>query len=142
MIALGCDHGGFELKKEIIKYLEANNIAYKDFGCDDTSAVDYPVYAKKVANAVVSKECDKGILICGTGISISIAANKVKGIRAALCTDCFSAEATRQHNDANVLCLGGRVVGAGLAVKIVDTFLNTDFSGDERHIKRIAQIED
>ncbi len=142
MIALGCDHGGFELKKEIIKYLEANNIAYKDFGCDDTSAVDYPVYAKKVANAVVSKECDKGILICGTGIGISIAANKVKGIRAALCTDCFSAEATRQHNDANVLCLGGRVVGAGLAVKIVDTFLNTDFSGDERHIKRIAQIED
>ena len=142
MIALGCDHGGFELKKEIIKYLEANNIAYKDFGCDDTSAVDYPVYAKKVANAVVSKECDKGILICGTGIGISIAANKVKGIRAALCTDCFSAEATRQHNDANVLCLGGRVVGAGLAVKIVDTFLNTDFSGDERPIKRIAQIED
>ena len=142
MIALGCDHGGFELKKEIIKYLEANNIAYKDFGCDDTSAVDYPVYAKKVANAVVSKECDKGILICGTGIGMSIAANKVKGIRAALCTDCFSAEATRQHNDANVLCLGGRVVGAGLAVKIVDTFLNTDFSGDERHIKRIAQIED
>ena len=142
MIALGCDHGGFELKKEIIKYLEANNIAYKDFGWDDTSAVDYPVYAKQVANAVVSKECDKGILICGTGIGISIAANKVKGIRAALCTDCFSAEATRQHNDANVLCLGGRVVGAGLAVKIVDTFLNTDFSGDERHIKRIAQIED
>ena len=142
MIALGCDHGGYELKQEIIKYLESNNIEYKDFGCNDTSAVDYPVYAKKVANAVVSKECEKGILICGTGIGISIAANKVKGIRAALCTDCFCAEATRQHNDANVLCLGGRVVGAGLAVKIVDTFLNTPFSGDERHIKRIAQIED
>ena len=142
MIALGCDHGGYELKQEIIKYLEANNIEYKDFGCNDTSAVDYPVYAKKVANAVVSKECEKGILICGTGIGISIAANKVKGIRAALCTDCFCAEATRQHNDANVLCLGGRVVGAGLAVKIVDTFLNTPFSGDERHINRIAQIED
>ncbi len=142
MIALGCDHGGYELKQEIIKYLESNNIEYKDFGCNDTSAVDYPVYAKKVANAVVSKECEKGILICGTGIGISIAANKVKGIRAALCTDCFCAEATRQHNDANVLCLGGRVVGAGLAVKIVDTFLNTPFSGDERHINRIAQIED
>lgn len=141
-IALGCDHGGFELKQEIIKYLEEKNIEYVDFGCYNTESVDYPVYAKKVANAVVSKEADKGILICGTGIGISITANKIKGIRAALCHDCFSAEATRLHNDANVLAMGGRIVGPGLAVKIVDTFLNTEFSNDERHIRRINQIED
>ena len=142
MIALGCDHGGYELKLEVIKYLEQNNIPYKDFGCDSTDAVDYPVYAKKVANAVANKECEKGILICGTGIGISIAANKVKGIRCALCSDCFPAEATRQHNDANILAMGARVLGGGLAVKIVDTFLNTEFSNDERHIRRINLIED
>ncbi|MFQ9511494.1 MAG: ribose 5-phosphate isomerase B [Lachnospiraceae bacterium] len=142
MIALGCDHGGYELKQEIIKYLEANELAYKDFGCYDTKAVDYPQYGKAVAKAVAAGDYEKGILICGTGIGISIAANKVKGIRAALCTDCFSAEATRLHNDANILCLGGRVVGPGLAVKIVDTFLNTSFSGDERHINRISQLEE
>lgn len=142
MIALGSDHGGFALKQEIIKYLEDNNIQYKDYGCYDENSCDYPQYAKAVANAIVSGECEKGILVCGTGIGISIAANKVKGIRAAVCTDCFTAEATRQHNDANVLALGGRVVGAGLALKIVDTFLNTEFSNDERHIRRIAQIED
>lgn len=142
MIAIGCDHGGFELKQEIIKYLEEQNFVYKDYGCYDTSSVDYPEYARKVANAVVSKEAEKGILICGTGIGISIAANKVKGIRAALCHDCFSAQATREHNDANVLAMGGRIVGPGLAVKIVDIFLNTPFSEDERHIRRISQIED
>lgn len=142
MIALGSDHGGFALKQEIIKYLEDNNIQYKDYGCYDENSCDYPQYAKAVANAIVSGKCEKGILVCGTGIGISIAANKVKGIRAAVCTDCFTAEATRQHNDANVLALGGRVVGAGLALKIVDTFLNTEFSNDERHIRRIAQIED
>ena len=142
MIALGCDHGGYELKQEIKKYLDAKGIEYKDFGCDSTAAVDYPVYAKKVAKAIQSGECEKGILICGTGIGISITANKFKGIRAALCTDCFCAEATRLHNDANVLALGGRVVGPGLAVKIVETFLNTPFSGDERHARRIAQIEE
>ena len=141
MIALGCDHGGFALMKEVIAYLEKNNIEYKNFGCYDESSVDYPVYAKAVAHAVADGECDKGILICGTGIGISIAANKVKGIRCALCTDCFSAEATRQHNDANILAMGGRVVGPGLAVKIVDTFLNTRFSNDERHIRRISMIE-
>jgi ribose 5-phosphate isomerase B len=141
MIALGCDHGGFELKQEIKAYLDGRNIAYKDFGCDSTAAVDYPVYAKKVAKAIQSGECEKGILICGTGIGISITANKFKGIRAALCTDCFCAEATRLHNDANVLALGGRVVGPGLAIKIVETFLNTPFSGEERHVNRIAQIE-
>lgn len=142
MIAIGCDHGGYELKLEIIKHLEERKIEYKDFGCNSNAAVDYPEYGKKVANAVVSGECDKGILICGTGIGISIAANKVKGIRAALCTDCFMAEATRLHNDANVLALGGRVVGVGLALKIVDTFIDTEFSNDERHIRRIGLIEE
>ena len=141
MIALGCDHGGYELKQEIIKYLEEINLAYKDFGCYDSSSVNYPVYARKVTDAITSGVCDKGILICGTGIGISIAANKVPGIRAALCTDCFCAEATRLHNDANILALGGRVVGPGLALKIVDTFLNTPFSGADRHMNRIAQIE-
>lgn len=141
MIALGCDHGGFELKQEIIQYLEEKEIPYKDFGCDSTQSVDYPIYARKVGRAIQTGECEKGILICGTGIGISIAANKMKGIRAALCTDCFSAEATRQHNDANILALGGRVVGTGLALKIVETFLNTEFSHDERHERRIRLIE-
>lgn len=141
MIALGCDHGGYELKQEIIKHLQEREIEFKDYGCDSLESVDYPVYAKKVANVVASGECEKGILICGTGIGISIAANKVKGIRAALCTDCFMAEATRLHNDANILALGGRVVGPGLALKIVDTFLDTEFSDDERHIRRIGMIE-
>lgn len=141
MVALGCDHGGYELKQEIKKYLEEKGIAYKDFGCDSTESVDYPIYAKKVAKAILSGECDKGILTCGTGIGISITANKFKGIRAALCSDCFSAEATRLHNDANVLAMGGRVVGPGLAVKIAETFLNTPFSGEERHKNRIAQME-
>lgn len=142
MIALGCDHGGYELKQEIIKYLEDNKIEYKDYGCDSMESTDYPIYAKRVAKAILEGECEKGILVCGTGIGISIAANKIKGIRCALCTDCFCAEATRLHNDSNVLALGGRVVGAGLAVKIVDTFLNTPFSGDARHMNRISQIED
>lgn len=142
MIALGCDHGGYELKQEIKKYLDEKGIEYRDFGCDSTASVDYPVYAKKVATAIQNGECDKGILICGTGIGISITANKFRGIRAALCTDCFCAEATRLHNDANVLALGGRVVGPGLALKIVETFLTTPFSGDERHARRIAQMED
>ncbi len=141
MIALGCDHGGYELKQEIIKHLQEREIEFKDYGCDSLESVDYPVYAKKVANVVASGECEKGILICGTGIGISIAANKVKGIRAGLCTDCFMAEATRLHNDANILALGGRVVGPGLALKIVDTFLDTEFSNDERHIRRIGMIE-
>ena len=142
MIALGCDHGGYELKVEIIKYLDSKGIAYQDFGCDSSESVDYPVYARKVAKAVVSGACEKGILICGTGIGISIAANKVKGIRAALCHDCFSAQATREHNDANVLAMGARVIGSGLAIKIVETFLGAEFTNDERHINRISQIEE
>ena len=142
MIALGCDHGGYELKQEIKQYLDEKKLAYIDFGTDSTESVDYPVYARKVVRAILSGECEKGILICGTGIGISIAANRYKGIRAALCTDCFMAEATRQHNDANILALGGRVVGPGLAVKIVDTFLNTPFSEGERHKNRIRLIEE
>lgn len=141
MIAIGCDHGGYELKQEIIGYLEKEGMAYKDFGTYSTDAVDYPDYAKPVCQAVVEGQADKGILICGTGIGISMAANKVDGIRAALVHDVFSAEATRLHNDANVLCMGGRVVAGGLAIKITDTFLKTDFSGDERHSRRIGKIE-
>ena len=141
MIAIGCDHGGYELKKEIVAYLDQKGIEYKDFGCDSTASVDYPVYARKVAHAILGGSCEKGILICGTGIGISIAANKIPGIRAALCTDCFCAQATREHNDANILALGGRVVGPGLAIKIVQTFLETPFSNDERHKRRIHLIE-
>ena len=142
MIALGCDHGGYELMQEVKAYLDSKGLEYKDFGCHSTKAVDYPVYVRKVVNAVLDGSCDKGILICGTGIGISIAANKMPGIRAALCSDCFSAEATRLHNDANILAMGGRVVGPGLAVKIVETFLNTPFSGEERHQRRIRLIEE
>lgn len=142
MIALGSDHGGYELKLEVMEHLKKRNIEFKDFGSYDKESCDYPVYAKKVAEAVLNKECDFGILICGTGIGISIAANKIKGIRAALCHDCFSAEATRSHNDANILAMGARVVGPGHALKIVDTFLDTPFSNDERHIRRINLIED
>lgn len=141
MIALGCDHGGYELMQEVKAYLDKAGVEYKEFGCFSTEAVDYPVYARKVADAVLDGSCEKGILICGTGIGISIAANRIPGIRAALCSDCFSAEATRLHNDANILAMGGRVVGPGLAVKIVDTFLNTPFSGEERHARRIRLIE-
>lgn len=142
MIALGSDHTGYELKQEIIKYLEEHNFEYKDFGCGKVDASDYPIYAKAVGNAIQSGECEQGIIICGTGIGISMTANKMKGIRAALCHDCFSAEATRLHNDANVLALGARVTGAGLALKIVDTFLHTEFSGAERHIRRIKMMEE
>ena len=141
MLALGCDHGGFELMQEVKAHLEKRGFEYKDFGCYSNDSVDYPEYGKKVAHAVADGECELGILICGTGIGISIAANKVKGIRAALCADCFSAQATREHNNANILALGARTTGPGLALKIVDTFLDTPFSNDERHIRRINMIE-
>ena len=141
MIALGCDHGGYELMQEVKKHLENRGIAYHDFGCSSTESVDYPVYGQAAAKAVASGECDKGIIICGTGIGISISANKIKGIRAALCHDCFSAQATREHNDANMLAMGARVIGPGLALKIVDIFLDTPFSNDERHVRRIGMIE-
>lgn len=143
MIAIGCDQAGYDLKEKVMGYLDEKGIAYKDYGCNSsTEAVDYPIYARKVTTAIKSGECDKGILLCGTGIGISIAANKVPGIRAALCTDCFCAQAAREHNDANILALGGRVVGPGLAVKIVETFLTTPFSNAERHIRRIRLIEE
>ncbi len=142
MIGIGSDHGGYELKQEIMKHLKERNIEYKDFGTNSMDSCDYPVYAKKVARAILDGECDKGILICGTGIGISITANRMKGIRAALCHDCFSAEATRLHNDANILALGGRVIGVGHALKIVDTFLDTPFSADERHNRRINLIDE
>lgn len=142
MIAFGCDHGGFVLKQEIFAYLDEQGIAYKDFGCYNADSCDYPDIAKPVAQAVASGECDKGILVCGTGIGVSITANKVKGIRAALCGDCFSAQATREHNNANIVAIGARVTGPGLAIKIIDTFLHTEFSGDERHVRRISKIEE
>ena len=142
MIAIGCDHGGFELKQEIMKYLDDKGYEYKDYGTYTSDSCDYPVYAKKIAHSILDGECDKGILICGTGIGIGITANKFKGIRAALCHDVFSAQATREHNDANILTMGARVIGPGLAIKIVDTFLNTEFSNDERHINRIRQMEE
>lgn len=141
MIAIGSDHGGFALKQAIMKHLESRGEQYHDFGTYTEESCDYPDYGRAVAQAVAGGEYQCGILICGTGIGISITANKVPGIRAALCGDCFSAEATRQHNDANILALGARVVGEGLALKIVDTFLDTPFSNDERHIRRIAKIE-
>lgn len=141
MIALGSDHGGYELKQEIKKYLDEKGYEYHDYGSYDEKSTDYPIYARLVAKAITGGEAERGILICGTGIGISIAANRIPGIRAALCGDCFSAEATRLHNDANILCMGGRVTGPGLAVKIVDTFLNTPFSEEERHQRRIDLIE-
>ena len=142
MIAIGCDHGGYELKQKILAHLKERGLEYKDFGCDSTASVDYPVYGKAVAHAVADGSCEKGIVICSTGIGISIAANKVPGIRCALCGDFFSARATRQHNDVNVLALGSLVTGSGLALEIVDIFLDTPFSEEERHRRRIAQLEE
>ncbi len=137
-LAIGCDHGGFELKKEVLQHLAARGIEVTDVGCNDGASCDYPVYSKKVTDLVNAGTVDLGILICGTGIGMSMAANKEPGIRAALCHDVFSAKATREHNNANVLCMGARVVGAGLALMIIDTFLDTPFSEDERHIRRIS----
>lgn len=143
MIAIGSDHGGYELKQEVMKHLKEKDIEFKDYGCFSPESVDYPDMAANVCEAIQKKECDLGILICGTGIGISMAANKHKGIRAACCSDTFSAKYTRLHNDANVLCFGGRVVGAGLACMMVDEFLNAEFEGGrhQRRIDKIAQIE-
>ncbi len=140
MIAVGCDHAAVNLKNTIIAHIKERGYEVKDFGCFDSTSVDYPDYASQVALSVVKGECDKGILICGTGIGMSIAANKFKGIRCAHCADTFSARATRQHNDANVLALGERVTGTGLALDIVDVFLDTPFSGELRHIRRLEKI--
>lgn len=142
MIAIGCDHGGYDLKQEILKHLDERGILYKDYGCMNKESCDYPVYGRAVAKSVASGECEKGIVICTTGIGISITANKEKGIRAALCADTLSAKLTRLHNNANVLAMGAGIVGPELAKDIVDTFLDTEFSNDERHIRRINKIED
>lgn len=141
MIALGSDHGGFDLKQHVIRHLEERGIAYKDFGCYDKASCDYPQFGRAAAQAVASGECEKGIVICTTGIGISMTANKVKGVRAALCSEPLSARMTRLHNDANVLALGGALIGPNMAVEIVDTFLDTEFSGEEKHCRRIGQIE-
>ena len=138
-IALGCDHGGLNLKQEIVNYLKSENIEFKDFGTYTEESCDYADIALPVAESVAAKEHDFGILICGTGIGISIAANKVPGIRAALCSDTFSAHATREHNNANILAMGERVVGKGLAIDIVKTFLSAEFEGD-RHVRRLDKI--
>ena len=140
-VAIGCDHGGINLKPALIEYLNKKGIEYVDFGCYDAKSVDYVDYGLKVANSVANKECDLGILICGTGIGMSIVANKVKGIRCGHCHDAFSAKMTRLHNDANVLAFGERVIGVGLMTEIVDAFLSTPFSGDERHLRRVNKIK-
>ncbi|SHI19152.1 ribose-5-phosphate isomerase [Sporobacter termitidis DSM 10068] len=141
MIALGCDHGGFAMMQDVIKYLDEQGLPYKNFGTFTADSCDYPVIAEAVSRAVTGGECDKGVLICGTGIGMSIAANKFSGIRAALCGDSYSAEMTRRHNDANILVLGARVIGLGLALKILEIFLATPFEGG-RHARRIALVSD
>lgn len=139
MIAIGSDHGGFALKQEIMRHLEDRGLEYIDFGTYTEESCDYPQFGAAVGRAVADGSCERGILICGTGIGVSISANKIRGVRAALCGDCFSAEMTRRHNDANILALGARVVGAGLALKIVDTFLDAPFDGG-RHVRRVEQM--
>ncbi|MDD3369614.1 MAG: ribose 5-phosphate isomerase B [Lachnospiraceae bacterium] len=141
MIALGSDHGGYDLKMEVEAYLKEKGLEYKDYGCFDKSSCDYPEFGHAAAEAVASGECEKGIVICTTGIGISISANKVKGIRCALCGDPLSAKMTRLHNDANMLAMGAGIVGTNLALEIVETFLNTEFSKEERHQRRINKIE-
>ena len=136
-IAIGCDHGGYLLKQDILIWLEENDIDYEDFGCYSTESVDYPVFAERAARAVAAGECDKGIVICTTGIGVSIAANKVKGIRCALCTDSLQAEMTRRHNDANMMALGAGITGGNLAKRMVEIFLHTEFEGG-RHARRRA----
>ena len=138
-IAIGADHGGYSLKEVLKKHLLERGFDVEDFGTFDTQSCHYPVYAEKVARAVAAKEAELGVLVCGTGIGMSIAANKVKGIRAAAVSDCFSAQATREHNNANIICLGERTVGPGLAMRIVDTWLNASFQGG-RHQTRVDMI--
>ena len=139
-IAIGCDHGGYLLKQDILIWLEENDYEFEDFGCYNTESVDYPVYAEKVARAVASGECEKGIVICTTGIGVSMAANKVKGVRCALCGDSYSAEMTRRHNDANVLAMGAGIIGPNMAKKITEVFLTTAFEGG-RHARRVGLLD-
>ena len=138
-VAIACDHGGFELKQPVIDFLTANGYEYVDFGCNSTESVDYPDYAIPAAKAVACGECDVGILICGTGIGMSLCANKIKGVRAACCSEDYSARMTRLHNNSNILCFGARVIGAGIAIDLVRIFLETEFEGG-RHNKRIDKI--
>ena len=142
MIALGCDHAGYPLKETIKAYLNSVGIQYKDFGTYSEESVDYPIYAAKTAHAVADGECEKGILCCGTGIGISIAANKVKGIRAAVCSDEYSTEMTRKHNDANILCMGARVISDEKAISLVKIFLSTEALHEERHMRRVQMLRD
>lgn len=142
MIGIGSDHGGYDLKQAVIAYLKEQRMEYKDFGCMDKNSCDYPIYGKAVAEAVADGSCEKGIVICTTGIGISMIANKVPGIRCALCADTVSARLTREHNDANVLAMGGGIIGNNLALSIVDTFLHTEFSGEEKHQRRVNMIND
>lgn len=141
LVAIGSDHGGFHLKEDIRRYLAELKIDFEDFGTHSTDSVDYPDISRQVAQAVADKKYDRGIIICGTGIGVSIAANKVKGIRAALCHDVYSAQMSREHNDANVLTMGERVIGAGLARAIVEKWLTTEFAGG-RHSRRVCMISD
>lgn len=140
MIAIGSDHAGYGLKQAVMAHLKEKGLEYKDYGTYSEASCDYPDFAEAVSQAIIGGEAERGILICGTGIGISIAANRHKEIRAAVCGDCFSAEATRQHNDANILAMGARVVGEGLAIKIVDTFLETPFSNGANHVRRIGKM--
>lgn len=141
MIALGCDHGGYKLKEAIIKYLEDKHITYKDFGTYSKESVDFPKYATLVSESVKTQECESGILCCGTGVGMSIAANKVPGIRAAVVGDCFTAKVTKEHNNANIICIGERVTGESLALMIVETWLNAKFENG-RHNIRLKQVDD
>jgi len=140
MIALGSDHGGYALKQHIIEYLDAHGLDYRDFGCHSTESCDYPVFAKAAAEAVASGECERGIVICTTGIGISIAANKVRGIRCALCSEPLSAEMTRRHNNANMLAMGAGMIGKNMAERIVEVFLSTEFEGG-RHERRVGLLD-
>ena len=140
MIALACDHGAFDLKHAIMKHLDEKGLAYKDFGCYDKTSCDYPDFAGPAAKAVASGECDRGIVVCTTGIGVSITANKVKGVRCALLSDVMSARLTREHNDTNMMAIGAGVTGEMLALEIVDTWLGTEFSHAERHQRRIDKV--
>jgi len=140
MIAIASDHGGFAMKEDILAHLKAKGVQVEDLGCYSEASVDYPVYADKVCKGILAGTYERGILVCGTGVGMSIAANKYPGIRASLCSDCYSAQMTMEHNDSNVLCLGGRTVGVELAKMIVDTYLAASFSGLEKHARRVAMI--
>ncbi|MBQ7839178.1 MAG: ribose 5-phosphate isomerase B [Lachnospiraceae bacterium] len=141
MIALACDHGGYDLKCQVIRHLEERGLEYKDFGCYSKESCDYPDFGRPAAEAVAKGECDRGVVICTTGIGISIVANKVKGVRCALCADTLSARLTREHNNANMLAMGAGIVGPNLAISILDTFLDTAFSEEEKHARRVGKIE-